>query len=82
MNKSLIHRINSYLIEIDKIANHFLALETEYNKLVSQIKNERTTLDSKFQHQMKMLELTQKLSEGLFLKDILEYVYTSFQTSE
>ena len=36
------------------------------------------TLDSKFQHQMKMLELTQKLNEGLFLKDILEYVYTSF----
>lgn len=38
------------------------------------------TLDSKFQHQIKMLKLSQKLNEGVFLNDILEYVYTSFHT--
>jgi diguanylate cyclase (GGDEF)-like protein len=38
------------------------------------------TLDSKFQHQIKMLKLSQKLNEGVFLNDILEYVYASFHT--
>lgn len=36
------------------------------------------TLDRKFQHQIKMLELSHELNKGLFLKDVLEYVYTSF----
>lgn len=37
------------------------------------------TIDQKFQYQLKILEFSQKLNEGLFLTEVLDYVYRSFK---
>ncbi|MEH6442558.1 MAG: sensor domain-containing diguanylate cyclase [Oceanospirillaceae bacterium] len=52
--------------------------DDEIALLGKSIINLSQSIDEKLRNQIKILEFTQKLNEGLFLTDILEYIYTSF----
>lgn len=52
--------------------------DDELSQLGKSLLHLSESIDKKFQYQIKMLEFTQKLNEGLFLTDVLEYIYNSF----